>query len=169
VTDVSDGFPLKKLPKELRCAIYEAVYENTLAHHTIEAVQIRGSGFVALQSLLRASREIRHEVQEVLQKRMGRQVTFRATCNNIMDVKEALKWAKIAFRGNVPSDRRVSVIFKRPAQGSKRPVRPGTNCTCFKDIVVWRKLDFENEAWCTATKQEHPRIESRVIYRSFVS
>lgn len=148
VTDESDGFPLKKLPKELRCAIYEAVFENSFAYRR-EAVEIMGSGFVALQSLLRVSREIRHEVQEVLQNRMGRQVAFKATCNNIMDVKETLNRAETAFRGNVPSARRVQVRFQRPIQGSRRPPQSwhfrGTG-THFINYVMWRKSDFENEA-----------------------
>lgn len=91
---VDGAYPMDKLPKELRQAIYKEVYESTLVQSG-EMVEIMGPGFVALESLLGVSRQIRHEMQEVLQERMGHQVSFQATCHNNEDVVEAKSRARV--------------------------------------------------------------------------
>jgi hypothetical protein len=98
--DVGDAFPLEKLPKELRRAIYEAVYKNTLARSS-KMVSIMEPGFLAGRNLLRVNRQIRHEVQEILQERMGRQVIFNATCWSRDDEVEAAGRAQSLYHGNV--------------------------------------------------------------------
>jgi hypothetical protein len=102
-----------------------------------------GPGIVTLQSFLRVSRQIRHEMQEVLQKRMGRQLVFKARCRNLKEVMATSDWAETAFRGNIPSARRVQVSYRRRVQGTTRRVLP--QYTHFTSWVTWRKSDFENE------------------------
>lgn len=92
---------MEKLPKELRQDIYKEAYESTLVQSGTR-VDIMGPGFVALKSLLGVSRQIRHEMQEVLQERMGRQVSFRATCYNNEDFAEAKRRAQSVFQRQRP-------------------------------------------------------------------
>lgn len=68
---------------------------------------------MALRSLLWVSRQIRHEVQEVLQERMGRQVIFNATCWTHDNEVEAVSRAHSIVRGNVPSARQVWVLMMK--------------------------------------------------------
>lgn len=99
---------MDKLPKELRQAIYEDVYESATTQYEGK-VEIMGPGFVALKSLLGVSRQIRHEMQEVLQERMSRKVGFLATCHSNEDVVEAKSRARSVFSGNTPRSRFVRV------------------------------------------------------------
>ena len=130
-TDVSNGSLLGKLPKELRLAIYETVFENTLVHSE-KMVEIMQPGFVGLQSLLGVSRQIRHEVQEVLQERMVRQVIFKATCYNRQEELEAANKAQSLLRGKVPGTRHVRVLMVS-IDGWSSPTNP------FYTSVTWRK------------------------------
>ena len=132
-TDVGTGF--EKLPRELRNAIYKDVYEGAFSRFG-NKVEITGSGFVALQSLFRVSRKIRHEVQELLQKPMVRQVAFTATCYNRQEEEEAKRRARSLFHGNVPSTRHVQVFKVNSAGGQRGWYDPGVP---LYQIVTWRK------------------------------
>jgi hypothetical protein len=125
---------LGKLPKDLRVAIYDTVFENTLVHSE-RMVEIMGPEFVGLKSLLGVSRKIRNEVQEVLGARMGRHEVFKATCYNHEEEVEAAKKSRSLLRGNVPGDRHVRVL--RPLDSRWECYGPPTEPTWRS--VTWRK------------------------------
>ncbi|GAB7331606.1 hypothetical protein MBLNU13_g02979t3 [Cladosporium sp. NU13] len=137
---VGDGSLLEKLPKELRVAIYDAVFESTLVHSE-KMVEIMRPEFVGLKSLLGVNRKMRHEVQEVLRERMGRQVIFKATCYNHQEEVEAASKSKGLFHGKVPGDRHVRVLRELALNGRWAcygPTEPlWRSVTWRKDSVGW--------------------------------
>jgi hypothetical protein len=137
-TDAGDAASFGKLPRELRDAIYENVFESTLMHAE-EMVEIMGPEFVALKSLLRVSQQIRHEVQDALQEHMRRQVIFKATCYNRTDEVEAVSKAQTILRGNIPSDRHIRVLMVNLPEsgrwGPSKPIYQGATWT--KNTVGW--------------------------------
>lgn len=151
-TDVDDGASFGKLPQELRDAIYENVFDNTLVHAE-EMVEIMGPAFTALKSLLRVNRQIRHEVQDVLQERMSRHVIFKATVYNRADEVEAVSKAQSILRGNIPTTRHIRVpMVSYGRWGSTKPLYQ--TVTWMKDTVGWnlwkRNLTSSGEVYWTS-------------------
>lgn len=132
-TEVGSGF--EKLPRELRDVIYKDVYENAFSRFG-PMVEITGSGFVALQSFSQVSRNIRHEMQELLQERMVRQVAFTAICHNRQEEEEAKSRAQSLFHGNVPNTRNVHVFKVNSIADQRGWYGPGVP---LYQIVTWRK------------------------------
>lgn len=136
-----DHSPITKLPQELRDAIYEAAWDNTLAHPG-EEVDVLSAGFVELHSLLRVSRQIRSEVQHLLQQRMRRQVLFKATFNHCGDYEELVSRAPTIFRGNTPGARRVHAIFVRTKNLEGWVPDLFHRAADFAEAATWTKRDF---------------------------
>ena len=136
-TDVGDESLLEKLPKDLRVAIYDTVFENTLVHSK-RMVDIMGPEFVGLKSLLGVSRKIRHQVQEVLRERMVRHEVFKATCYNYEEEVEAARKSRNLFRGNVSGNRHVRVLRDLALNGRYGSTEPlWQSVTWRKDSVGW--------------------------------
>lgn len=136
-TDVGDDSLLGKLPKDLRVAIYETVFENTIVHSE-RMVEIMGPEFVGLKSLLGVSRKIRHDVQEVLRERMVRHEVFKATCYTHDEEVEAASRSRSLFRGKVPSDRHVRILRELALNGRwahHGPTEP-----------LWRSVTWQKES-----------------------